>query len=184
MRAKSLGLAVLLPVVAACSTGSAVAATHSYGLTSFDRIRVSGPFDVHVHVGGSPSARATGPQEAIDRLSVEQIFGNLIDNAVKYLDPERPGRIVVRAEETPMGIVFEVEDNGRGIDAKDHERVFDLFRRAGSQDRPGEGIGLSHVKALVRRLGGSIFLRSEVGVGTTFVIRLPRVLAITEERKA
>lgn len=78
MRAKSLGLAVLLPVAAACSTGSAVAATHSYGLTSFDRIRVSGPFDVHVHVGGSPSARATGPQEAIDRLSVEQQGNQLV----------------------------------------------------------------------------------------------------------
>jgi signal transduction histidine kinase len=121
------------------------------------------------------------PDIVTDRLSVEQIFGNLIDNAVKYLDPARPGRIVVSARETPLGVEFDVEDNGRGIEAKDHERVFDLFRRAGVQDRPGEGIGLSHVRALVRRMGGAIFLRSEAGVGTTFTVRLPRVLSSPTE---
>jgi len=78
MRAKMLGLVALLPIAAACSTGSAEAATRNYGLTSFDRIQVNGPFDVHVHVGGSPSARATGPQEAIDRLSVEQHGNELV----------------------------------------------------------------------------------------------------------
>ena len=46
--------------------------------------------------------------------------------------------------------------NGRGIDAKDHQRIFDLFRRAGIQDKPGQGIGLAHVRALVRRLGGTM----------------------------
>ena len=55
-----------------------------------------------------------------------------------------------------------MEDNGRGIDPKDHERIFDLFRRAGTQDRPGEGIGLAHVRALVRRLGGTMSLQSEL----------------------
>ena len=48
--------------------------------------------------------------------------------------------------------IFEIGDNGRGIDPKDHQRIFDLFRRAGTQDRPGQGIGLAHVRALVRRL--------------------------------
>src|SRR5690349_16146626 len=78
MRAKIFGFVALLPIVVACSSGSAVAATRNYGLTSFDRIQVTGPFDVHVHVGGSPSARATGPQEAIDRLSVEQHGNQLV----------------------------------------------------------------------------------------------------------
>lgn len=75
IRAPHLAFAALLPLVAACSP--ATAATRSYGVTSFDRIRVTGPFDVQVHVGGSPSAHATGPQEAIDRLSVEQ-NGNVL----------------------------------------------------------------------------------------------------------
>jgi signal transduction histidine kinase len=117
------------------------------------------------------------PEIITDRLSVEQIFGNLFDNAVKYLDRHRPGRIVVTGRHTPMGTEFVVADNGRGISRDDHERIFDLFRRAGAQDRPGEGIGLSHVRALVRRLGGVITLESEPGVGTTFTVRLPRILS-------
>jgi len=67
---------VALPL-AACTT-SAQAATQNYGVTDFSRMRISGPFDVHVHVGGSPSARATGPKDAIDRLSVEQNGDTLV----------------------------------------------------------------------------------------------------------
>ena len=69
-----------------------------------------------------------------------------------------------------------IRDNGRGIAARDLERVFELFRRAGNQDRPGEGIGLAHVKALVRRLGGTIGCESTLGEGSVFSVRLPVVL--------
>lgn len=118
------------------------------------------------------------PGIVADRLAIEQIFGNLIDNALKYLDPERPGRIEVAARPSPGDRVrFAVSDNGRGIPAQDHARIFELFRRSGIQDRPGEGIGLAHVKALVRALGGRIEVASEVGVGTTFVVTLPREAA-------
>ena len=110
-----------------------------------------------------------------DKLALEQIFGNLIDNAIKYRWPARPLHIEVRLRPERSGyLTVEIEDNGRGIAPQDHERVFDLFRRAGAQDQSGEGIGLAHVRALVRRLGGQITLTSEVGVGTTFSIRLPR----------
>ena len=64
-------------------------------------------------------------------------------------------------------------DNGRGIDAKDHQRIFDLFRRAGTQDKPGQGIGLAHVRALVRRLGGTMSVASELDNGSTFTVTLP-----------
>jgi signal transduction histidine kinase len=131
--------------------------------------------------GGEIDVSRDIPDIISDRLAVEQIFGNLIDNAVKYLDSDRPGRVVVSAQETPMGIDFLVEDNGRGIAQEDQERIFELFRRAGPQDRPGEGIGLSHVRALVRRLGGTITLRSEVGKGTAFRVRLPRTLSHLRE---
>jgi signal transduction histidine kinase len=119
-----------------------------------------------------------------DRLVLEQIFGNLIDNAVKYLDPSRPGRIQISARSEAGRLIYEVSDNGRGIDARDHERIFELFRRSGIQDRPGEGIGLAHVRALTRRLGGLIAVRSEFGRGTTFEINLPRVLPIQTESVA
>ena len=93
-----------------------------------------------------------------DRLALEQIFGNLLDNAVKYRDPYRPLRITIRAVEQGRRVGFEIGDNGRGVAKEDHQRIFDLFRRSGAQDRPGEGIGLAHVRALVRRLGGDITL--------------------------
>ncbi|WP_280525322.1 sensor histidine kinase [Methylobacterium oxalidis] len=113
------------------------------------------------------------PDLTADRLAVEQIFGNLLDNAVKYLDPDRPGRVAVAGRRVGEGAVFTVSDNGRGIAAADHARVFELFRRSGPQDRPGEGIGLAHVRALVRALGGQIDLASTIGAGTTFTVRLP-----------
>ncbi|WP_294173826.1 ATP-binding protein [uncultured Sphingomonas sp.] len=112
-----------------------------------------------------------------DRLAVEQIFSNLLENAIKYLQPGRPGRIEVRGSLTGDRVLYEVEDNGRGIDPADHERVFDLFRRAGRQDQPGEGIGLAHARALVHRLGGKIELHSTLGEGTTFRLQLLRRLS-------
>jgi signal transduction histidine kinase len=112
-----------------------------------------------------------------DRMALEQIVGNLLDNAVKYRAPDRALRIQIRAHETRgQRIIVEVEDNGRGIAAQDHERVFDLFRRSGAQDTPGEGIGLAHVRSMVRNLGGEITLRSQIEQGTTMQLNLPRDL--------
>ncbi len=113
------------------------------------------------------------PNLVSDRLALEQIFSNLIDNAIKYLKPGTPGEIRVRGR-TKLGYaIFEISDNGRGIDPKDHQRIFDLFRRAGTQDKPGQGIGLAHVRALVRRLGGTMSVSSELNTGSTFTITLP-----------
>ncbi|RQH08053.1 CHASE3 domain-containing protein [Bradyrhizobium sp. RP6] len=113
------------------------------------------------------------PNLMSDRLALEQIFSNLIDNAIKYLKPGAPGEIRIRGR-TKLGYaIFEISDNGRGIDPKDHQRIFDLFRRAGTQDKPGQGIGLAHVRALVRRLGGTMSVSSELNAGSTFTITLP-----------
>jgi signal transduction histidine kinase len=113
------------------------------------------------------------PDIVSDRLALEQIFSNLIDNALKYLKPGVPGDISVRGR-TKLGFaIFEIADNGRGIDPKDHQRIFDLFRRAGIQDKPGQGIGLAHVRALVRRLGGTMSVASELHSGSTLTITLP-----------
>jgi signal transduction histidine kinase len=113
------------------------------------------------------------PTIVSDRLALEQIFSNLIDNAIKYMKPGVAGDITIRGR-TKLGFaIFEIRDNGRGIDPKDHQRIFDLFRRAGTQDRPGQGIGLAHVRALVRRLGGTMSVASELDHGSTFTITLP-----------
>lgn len=113
-----------------------------------------------------------------DRVFLEQIIGNLMDNAVKYSVAGRAPQITLRAfNTTPGWFAIEVQDNGRGIGAQDHDRIFDLFRRSGAQDKPGEGLGLAHVRASVRSLGGDITLTSRLGEGTTFTISLPRDLA-------
>jgi signal transduction histidine kinase len=104
-----------------------------------------------------------------------------MENATKYLARGRPGVISVRGKQRGTRVRFEVEDNGRGIAPDDQERVFELFRRAGAQDQPGEGIGLANVRALAYRLGGTVSLRSVLGEGSTFIIDLPT--EYTEEGK-
>ena len=122
------------------------------------------------------TVRRPMPPLVSDRLAVEQILSNLIENATKYLDPARPGRITVSGATERGRVVLSVADNGRGIAAADHQRIFDLFRRSGPQDQPGEGIGLAHVRALAYRLGGTIDLDSRLGKGSTFRLVLPPVI--------
>lgn len=126
--------------------------------------------DATITVGNLPEVEG-------DRTALEQVFGNLLDNAVKYLRPGVPGEIKVSGEPRGKRVVIRVEDNGRGIAAHDRRRVFELFRRSGEQDRPGEGIGLAHVQALVRRLGGQIHVESELGEGSCFTVTLPLTMA-------
>lgn len=113
------------------------------------------------------------PTVESDRLAVEQILSNIIENALKYLQPGRPGEIRIGATLAPGRVAITVADNGRGIEPRDHERIFDLFRRSGAQDQPGEGIGLAHVRALAYRLGGLVEVASQPGAGSTFTVSLP-----------
>jgi signal transduction histidine kinase len=113
------------------------------------------------------------PTVVTDRTALEQIFGNLIDNAIKYREPARAGEIVVFAEHGSDEVVFHVRDNGRGMAKDDIPRAFEVFRRVGKQDVSGEGMGLAYVKTLIRSLGGRIWCDSEPGVGTTFSFTIP-----------
>lgn len=122
--------------------------------------------DVKVTVG-------TLPEVVADRVSMEQIMGNLLTNAVIYLDPARRGEIEVTAERVREDTVFRVHDNGRGIAEEDMSKVFAPFRRVGRQDVSGEGMGLPYVQTLVRRHGGRIWCESQLGVGTSFFFAVP-----------
>jgi len=116
-----------------------------------------------------------------DRFSIEMIVGNLLDNAVKYHAKDRPLRIKVRTSAIADDhLEIEIVDNGRGIAERDQARVFDLFKRSGTQDRPGEGIGLAYVLAVLHNLGGDISLTSELGRGTSFRLRMPRTMSATK----
>lgn len=122
---------------------------------------------------GTTVTVGTLPRIESDRLAVEQILSNLVENAIKYLQPGRPGQIHVEGRQAMGRAIISVRDNGRGIDPRDHERIFDLFRRSGQQDQPGEGIGLAHVRALAYRLGGLVEVSSATGEGSTFTLSLP-----------
>lgn len=121
------------------------------------------------------------PPVIADLVSMEQIFGNIISNAILYLDPNRPGRVEISGHANAQETTYVIRDNGRGIASGDMDKVFAPFRRLGRQDVPGEGMGLAYVQTLVRRHGGRIWCESEVGVGTTFTFTISNNLAAAEE---
>jgi PAS domain S-box-containing protein len=127
---------------------------------------------------------ASLPEVVADRTAMEQIMGNILGNAVKYLDSERPGQIEVTAQTNNGEQVFCIRDNGRGIAQEDMHKVFAPFRRAGKQDTQGEGMGLAYVQTLVRRHNGRIWCESEPGKGTTFTFTISQHRTEGEEHVA
>lgn len=115
------------------------------------------------------------PELVTDPIALEQVFSNLLDNAVKYLRPGEPGRIEMSCQETGRDYIFTLHDNGRGIDPEDSDRVFNIFRRArNTGDVRGLGLGMAFVKATLRKMNGAIWFESQLGVGTVFHVSLPK----------
>lgn len=112
-----------------------------------------------------------------DPTALEQIFANLIGNAINYLDPDRPGRIEIGALPAPPGVrtlrIFYVKDNGLGIPAGAMPRLFNAFQRLHGSIAAGEGIGLALVRRMVERHRGRVWAESTEGEGTTFYLSLP-----------
>ena len=110
-----------------------------------------------------------------DSLCLQQVLQNLLDNAVRY--SPTGGRIIVRAFVKDSEIVISVSDSGVGIPKAEQERIFERFYRADaarSREDGGTGLGLSIAKHLVEAHGGRIQVQSEVGIGSTFSVFLPR----------
>lgn len=108
-----------------------------------------------------------------DATQLEALFQNLIGNAVKFRGERRP-RVSIAAQRVDDVWQFAVRDNGIGIKAEFHERVFEIFKRLESQDRySGTGIGLAICKRIVERYGGRIWVESQPGQGSTFFFTLP-----------
>jgi signal transduction histidine kinase len=109
-----------------------------------------------------------------DVVKFRQILSNLLSNAIKFT-PEG-GRVVLKADADGPEVVLTVTDTGVGIAAEEQETIFEKFRQAGSaltREHAGTGLGLSIVRELAKLLGGSVALRSELGRGSTFMVRLP-----------
>ncbi|RIJ37011.1 sensor histidine kinase [Pontibacter oryzae] len=108
------------------------------------------------------------------RIQLQQVFSNLISNAIKYHDKET-GLIAVRHHETENFHVFSVSDDGPGIDPAYHERIFVIFQTLQERDAmESTGVGLTIVKKIVEWQGGSIWVASEPGKGSTFTFTWPK----------
>jgi two-component system, OmpR family, phosphate regulon sensor histidine kinase PhoR len=116
------------------------------------------------------------PHIRTDATAFAIILTNLIDNAVKYNN--KPSReVLVTAKEYPDHFTFSVKDNGNGIEKQHFPFLYDKFYRVVQGDRhdiKGYGLGLSHVKALLGQMNGSISISSTPGNGTTFTFQLPK----------
>jgi signal transduction histidine kinase len=115
------------------------------------------------------------PQLSIDPVRLRQLIGNLVSNAIRHTDPG--GRVTIRTRTTDEDFVIEIVDTGTGIDRSDLEKVFDRFWRADasrSRATGGSGLGLAIVRKLAEAHDGTVTVASEVGVGSSFTVRLPR----------
>ena len=109
---------------------------------------------------------------------LQQLFGNLIENAIKYNVPD--GRVEIIAQYRRDMILIRIKDTGIGIDPSHFDRLFERFYRVDtsrSRSIGGTGLGLAIVKHLTALYGGDIRVESEVGKGTTFTVRLPAMLS-------
>ena len=118
---------------------------------------------------------AEGTRLWVDRTSLRTIVQNLVDNSIKYSDGVAKIRLLAIVSET--NVSFSINDEGVGIEHSEQRRVFDKFYRVTShyrQNSQGYGLGLYHVRMLVERSGGSIYLQSMPGRGTSVTVTLPR----------
>jgi two-component system, chemotaxis family, sensor kinase Cph1 len=108
-----------------------------------------------------------------DRTHARQVFASLLDNAVKYREPFRPLRIVVRGRVENGQSLYSVEDNGIGMAPEHQERAFEIFHRLNPNTTVGEGLGLTFAQRVVERQQGRIWVESREGAGSTFFVSLP-----------
>jgi PAS domain S-box-containing protein len=113
------------------------------------------------------------PSLPVDETQITQLFQNLIGNAIKFRG-EEPPQIHVGVRREPQRWVFSVRDKGIGIEPQYFERIFQLFQRLHTRRQyPGTGIGLAICKRIVERHGGSIWVESQPGQGSTFYFSIP-----------
>jgi two-component system phosphate regulon sensor histidine kinase PhoR len=106
-----------------------------------------------------------------DKMLLQLALSNLVDNAIKFT--QRNGQIKLGVGRTKENIRFWIRDNGDGIDPEELPNIFDRFYRGRNAETEGSGLGLAMVDSVVKALGGTIEVESELGAGSHFVIELP-----------
>jgi len=116
------------------------------------------------------------------RLPMQQLFQNLINNAIKYRKPNLPPQVSITAAEDTRYWTFTIADNGIGIDEAHFESIFTVFRRLHTQQEyAGNGIGLAICKKIVESHNGKIWLRSVPGEGTSFIVSIKKPVKLSVE---
>jgi light-regulated signal transduction histidine kinase (bacteriophytochrome) len=109
-----------------------------------------------------------------DRERFKELFAHLISNGIKFNDKTQPIAVVTLAKQDTDGYTFSVWDNGIGIEEPYHETIFRLFQRLHKpEEYSGSGAGLAICRRIVESHGGRIWLRSQLGEGSTFFFTLP-----------
>jgi PAS domain S-box-containing protein len=129
--------------------------------------------DTAIKDSGAGISHTALPAVRMHQFQLEQLFQNLIGNAIRYRGSDAP-RIHVAAERQRGNWLFSVQDNGIGIDPQYKEQVFGIFKRLHSAaEYPGTGMGLAICQRIVQRSGGRIWVESELGRGSTFFFTIP-----------
>ncbi len=138
-------------------------------------------FDARIVQEGAEIVRHPLPTVAADGVQMNQLFQNLIGNALKFREAERPAHITVASEPLPdQRVKITVADKGIGLDPSHASRLFQPFTRLNPRMAyEGSGIGLSICRKIVERHGGSISVEGTLGEGTTFVIVLPEMSTVS-----
>jgi PAS domain S-box-containing protein len=114
------------------------------------------------------------PSCMADEIQLSQVFSNLIDNALKYIHPQRKPQIRISGRRDGKEVIYSVSDNGIGISPAYHSKVFELFHRLNPDETAsGEGVGLTIVSNIITRHHGRVWLESTPGEGSIFYFSLP-----------
>ncbi len=112
------------------------------------------------------------PRCYADKDQVNQLFANLIGNAIKFMSPDRKGYITISGEESKEYAIYRVSDNGIGIEDIHQKKIFEMFYKL-NPEKPGSGLGMNIVKQIIEKNHGKISVDSHIDQGTEITIKLP-----------
>lgn len=138
-------------------------------------LEINNAFEFHLKESGVTFTVGDLPPCFGNDVELNQVFSNLLGNALKYLDRNRPGIISITGRKKENMALYCVEDNGIGIAPEHQKKVFEIFHRLNPEDTQGEGLGLAIVNKIVARHNGKVWVESEPGKGSHFYVSLPAI---------